>query len=63
MNRRILSIPEKHKQDNHFLDIANLKLIEKIVNAKSQFNFKKEDAIQRNTMRKKDRIKTNEDFS
>ena len=37
--------------------MANLKLIEKIVNAKSQFNFKKEDAIQRTTMRKKNRIK------
>jgi len=42
LERKILTVPDKHKADNYFRDLANLKLVDKILNAKSQFNFKKE---------------------
>lgn len=42
LNRKILPVPPRHKPNNYFLDLANLKLINKIVNAKSQFDFKRQ---------------------
>ena len=42
LERKVLTVPEKHKADHYFRDMANLKLVDKILNAKSQFNFKKD---------------------
>ena len=42
LNRKILTIPPKHKTNTYFLDKENLKLVEKIANARSQFDFKRQ---------------------
>jgi hypothetical protein len=41
-----MPVPTKHKPNYYFRDLANLKLIDRIVNVKSQFNFR-EQAIER----------------
>ena len=58
-------MPERHKHNTYLLDIANQQLVEKIVNVKSQFNFKKgnSDKIARLSIKKKERVNTNEDFT
>ncbi len=61
LNRKILAVPSKHKPNSYFLDKANLQLIDKIVNVKSQFNFKKLSLEKIITARIKN--DTNEDFS
>lgn len=65
LNRKILPVPERHKADNFLLDIANLKMVDKILNAKSQFNFRSSacDKLARLSVRKRERLNTNEDFS
>ena len=40
-DRRILNIPSKIKPDNFYRDMENLKIVSKILNAKSQFDFKR----------------------
>jgi len=42
LNRKMLTVPPKHRPNTYFLDRENLKLIGKIANAKSQFDFKKQ---------------------
>lgn len=64
-SRKLLTVPERHKHNTYLLDIANQQLVEKIVNVKSQFNFKKgnSDKIARLSIKKKERVNTNEDFT
>jgi hypothetical protein len=38
----MLTVPEKHKPNSRLIEINNLKMIDKIVNVKSQFNFRKD---------------------
>jgi len=40
LSRKILSIPAKQKPDSYLRDIANIQMVKKILNVKSQFNFK-----------------------
>jgi hypothetical protein len=61
LNRKILPVPPKHKPNTYFLDIANLKLIDKIVNVKSQFDFKRQTLEKLATARI--RNETLEDYS
>lgn len=65
LNRKVLPVPTRHKPDHFLLDIANLKMVDKILNAKSQFNFRDftSDKIARLSLRKKERVHTNEDYS
>lgn len=61
LNRKILPVPPKHKANTYFRDLANLKLIDKIVNAKSQFDFKRQTLEKLATARIRSEIR--EDYS
>lgn len=54
-------MPPRHKPSRYFLDADNLRLINKIVNAKSQFSFKRQSLEQLATARA--RNETSEDYS
>lgn len=41
LDRRILTIPSKHKPDPFERQMTNIKMVNKILNAKSQFDFKR----------------------
>lgn len=60
-----MTIPDRHQPDSYFLDIANMKLVDKILNVKSQFNFRQgvSSRLVRLSMGKKDRANTNQDFT
>ncbi len=61
LNRKILGVPSRHKPNPFFLNQANLKLIDKIVNVKSQFTFKRQSLEKIVTARL--RSDTAEDYS
>jgi hypothetical protein len=52
MSRRILRVVSKHKANYSLVQDENLKLVNKILSAKSSFNFKIMDRNKRDSKRK-----------
>lgn len=63
LDRKMLSIPEKQKPSNHFMNILNAKLVDKLVHVKSGFNFRKEEKALKYPPKRRDRMGTTEDYS
>jgi hypothetical protein len=62
LSRKILGVPDKHRSDNFFLDLANLKIVDKLMRIKSQFNFRNENSNPASRYSAK-RLATTEDYS